>query len=481
MDDGSTGRRPRVRGPLAVLLACALLAGLGALAAYRTLRPAEVLTLARGPYPAGPTTPLRGYGRFADAPLFVGEQVRVYANKYQVKADGPGNQRFQASPYWSLRRWPQQVLGVVVAAGRAVTRWSDGELTATDVRSGAVAWRQPGPAVPAGARYTGRRDGAGSVYAPDGMHTAADTVIVRGRTETVAYDPAGAVRWREPAGACPVESFTTTDGRYAVVRGCGPETVEFRDPRTGRLRDTWAAGGAVTPLACAPARSACVALRVARPGAPGPRGEGWLLAAGRPARAAGLDNPGALAMADGRGQVLAATLADGAVVVGPAAGGPALWRWRAPAVPVRPDPATAALLGIPPGVGGLRPGTPLPGIPAAPPGRPGAPRELVVPGAPAVRHLLASHADSLYVVTAQNRVAELDTRTGALRAGFTLDRSEAVRTWVPGWAVAGPHLVAFEQLRAGVPATRDDAEYYLSGEPVIVAGPFYNPKSRRIE
>ncbi|GGJ97802.1 hypothetical protein GCM10010123_29850 [Pilimelia anulata] len=514
--DVAPSRRPgRARTWLAALAAVALLAGLGALAAYRTLRPAEVVTLAQGPYPSGPGRPTQLYGRLANAPLFIGTDLRVYADKFQVKADGPAHTRYQTSPYWALRRWPQQVLGVVATDRLAVTRWSDGLLTATDLRTGALRWRTPGPAAPAGAGYTGRRDGATTVYTPAGMHATADTIVVAGATETMALDHAGAVRWRRPGDRCLLDAFTTTGELLAVIRGCGPATIEYADPRTGARVGTWRAereGAVVTPLGCGPARGGCLGVRIvtppeppaltpspARPARPPARPSGaaaptarpaggappvvppppvpgapttaaWLLTAParpgavpRPVRAPGLDADGAMPIGRPDGSVLAATVADGAAVVSGAVDGRPRWRWRGPTAPVPPAADLAALLGLP--------------APAVPPVGPRG----VDPSAPAVRHLLTAYGDSLYVSTAAGRAAELDLRTGALLAGITLDKSLHPDDWVPGFAVGGPHLVVFEQLRAGASASPDDDEYYLTGEPVIIAGPFYDRRDHELK
>ncbi|HEU5111437.1 MAG TPA: PQQ-binding-like beta-propeller repeat protein [Micromonosporaceae bacterium] len=193
-------RRPRDGARMALGVACLLLALAGsAVTARRVLGAAEVVTAAVKTYPATAATPTPGViGTLAAAPLIVDGRLRVYATTRQIKADLPVDARTQRSPYWSYRRWPEQLVGVVAVRTTVVGRWSDGALIAVDARTGTVAWRADGP-VPESPGYGGRRTGAATVYAPDGLFTAGDVVIARGASEASAVRATdGTVLWRRP-------------------------------------------------------------------------------------------------------------------------------------------------------------------------------------------------------------------------------------------------------------------------------------------
>jgi hypothetical protein len=147
------------RGLLRSALALVLVAA-SALIVWRVLAPAEVHATAGTRVPTAEGLPQWVTGRLLQAPLIVDGRVRVYASKRQVRADAPVGAKMTRTARWSLRRWPQQVSGVVAAGRTVITRWSDGELVA------AGAWGGPPP--PRGPVSTG----TGPVPRPSGRRSA---------------------------------------------------------------------------------------------------------------------------------------------------------------------------------------------------------------------------------------------------------------------------------------------------------------------
>ena len=132
---------------------------------YRTLRPQDMLTTPHVPYPQRMLiTDERPHAELRAAPLVVEGRLRVYAEKWRVWSDGPVGERYESTPYWALRRWPAQVVGVAAAetvgGPFVVTHWSDGNIIALDSRSGKYLWHHQ---VGVGLRSTG-----GTTYMVDG-------------------------------------------------------------------------------------------------------------------------------------------------------------------------------------------------------------------------------------------------------------------------------------------------------------------------
>ena len=297
------------------LLALVLLLAAGAVG-WRVLAPAEVLAPATDAFPAAPERGPGVTGRTAKAPLIVAGRIRVYAAKRQVKADAPVDARTTYTPRWSLRRWPQQLNGVVAIGSTVVSRWSDGELVAIDGATGRIAWRVDGPAA---GSFTGSQTGAATVWTPPGMFTSAATVLVRGGGRVTALDVAtGANRWQAD---CRGDSSVTAGGQLI----CGDVAYEVD---TGKPAVGWPVGP-YGGVGCGVARSGCAGFR---DGA----GHGWLTSGRTPQRANALDAPGSVALlvprttADGR-VISAFAFSTGATVVArsPLTGGE-LWRWTGP-------------------------------------------------------------------------------------------------------------------------------------------------------
>ncbi|MGS2613090.1 outer membrane protein assembly factor BamB family protein [Micromonospora sp. LZ34] len=409
------------RRRIVIVVAALLVVAAVAVTVYRVLAPAEVSTVARADYPppAGPAVGV--VGRLPVAPLIVDGRLRVYAGHRQVYADRPADGRHRTTPFWSYRRWPAELDGVVASGTTVVSRWSDGRLVALDARTGRVLWRADGPE-PVGER-TVRRTGAAGVWNPRGLVV---TRAADGR-EVVVASGDGAVRgvgltdgrqlWRaEVAPSCRDFVGATATGHLVTVDACaGPATVEFRDAGTGAVASRWRPAGAgeqlvVTPLGCRTGRSGCTGLRTAGPG--DGVGRGWLLGAGEPVAAPELDRPDAELVGE-----QAVAVVDGVLVGRPARGGAELWR--------RPDLGPGRVIAVEP----LR----------------------------------------VHFLTEANDLVTLDSATGVQLSRFPLTAGADGTGWAPGAAYATDGWVAVERLRRPVDPDGDDQRYFLTSEPVILA------------
>ena len=401
--------------------AVAVVVALTAITAYRVLAPAEVSTVARGDYPPDTASEAGVVGRLPAAPLVVDGRLRVYAAPRQIYADGPVDGRHRTTPYWSYRRWPAQVSGVVADGTRVIGHWSDGKLVALDARTGQVAWRVDGPTPAEG--WTARRTGTAAVWGPPGLFLgpAADgqpVLVVSGPHRIAGFGLAdGRQLWSvEVDGSCRTDVGTTGAGQFAAVDRCaGPAAVEFRDVATGAPVTRWQPPGApaewiVTPVGCVTYRVQCRGLRVAGPADDG--GRGWLVGTGAPVPTAALDPAGTVLDGD-----RAVGAADGAVTGRAVRTGKELWR-RTDLGPVR--------------------------IVAAQPGR-------------------------VHLLTETNDLITLDPRTGVERSRFPLNVDSDGLGWAPGSAYAGDGYLALERLREPVAPDADDQRYFLTAEPVVLA------------
>ncbi|SCL14687.1 PQQ-binding-like beta-propeller repeat protein [Micromonospora inyonensis] len=425
---------PKDRRRIVVTVATLLVAGLAAATVYRVLAPAEVVTVARGERPPAVDPEVGPIGRFSTAPLIVDGRLRVYATTRQVWADEPVDDRQRNTPYWSYRRWPAQLSGVLAAGTTVVSRWSDGRLVAIDADTGRVAWRADAPAPQEG--YTGRRTGAETVWHPHGLHTATGpgggaVVVVVGDRQVQGTDlTSGRRLWRVDVDpGCRTDVGTTVAGRLATLDRCaGGPVVEFRDVATGTVTERWSPPGAgaevtVTPTGCATARSACAGLHVAETGTAGQRtggaagedgGRGWLVDAGAPVAALGLDRAGTVLA----GRTGVGVSADGVVTGRSALTGDELWR--------RAD---------------LGPGT---RVVAAQPGR-------------------------VHLLTAEKDLVTLDPASGAERSRFRFTIGRDGTGWTPGLGWAADGYLALERLRTPVEEGAGDQRYYAMAEPVVLA------------
>ncbi|MFC3503145.1 PQQ-binding-like beta-propeller repeat protein [Micromonospora krabiensis] len=412
---------PKGRRRIVLVVAALLVTAAVAATVYRVLAPAEVSTVAQAAYPAAPQPPVGVVGRLPAAPLIVDGRLRVYAAHRQVYADRPVDFRHRTTPYWSYRRWPAELVGVVVSGTTVVSRWSDGRLVALDARTGAVAWRADGPR-PA-EQPSARRTGAAIVWSPPGLYL---TRVADGRGVVVATGSGearavalgdGRELWRtDLVGACRTDVGTTATGQLVGVDACaGPATVEFRDAATGAVTGRWRPPGAgdelaVTPVGCRTGRSECPALRTAGPG--DAAGRGWLLGSGDPLAAPALDGRDVELVGD-----QAVTVADGVLVGRSARTGEELWR--------RPD------LG---------------------PGR-----------------VIAVQTGRVHLLTDARALITVDPATGAERSRFSLTVGQDGTGYAPGAAYAADGYLVVERLREPVDPDADDQGYFFTSEPLVLA------------
>ncbi|MEU4679741.1 PQQ-binding-like beta-propeller repeat protein [Micromonospora sp. NPDC023737] len=410
------GRRRVVQAVATLLVAAAV-----TVTVYRVLAPAEVSTVAHAAYPAPAQPPVGVIGRLPVAPLIVDGRLRVYAGHRQVYADTPVDGRHRTTPFWSYRRWPAELIGVVASGTTVVSRWSDGRLVALDARDGRVTWRADGP-VPQ-QRPSVRRTGSAIVWDPEGLYLTRtadgrDVLVATGDGEARGVDLAGGRElWRSEVGTrCRSDVGTTPTGQLVSVDGCaGEAAVEFRDATSGEVTSRWRPFGAggelvVTPVGCRTARSGCSALRTAGPG--DAAGRAWLIGAGAPVAAPALD---------GRDTQLAGELAvgtvDGVLVGRSARNGAELWR--------RPDLGQGQVIAVQPG--------------------------------------------RVHVLTDARELITLDPATGAERSRFTLTVGQDGTGYALGAVYAADGYVVVERLREPVDPDADDQAYFLTSEPLVLA------------
>ncbi|GAA1754435.1 hypothetical protein GCM10009681_27010 [Luedemannella helvata] len=408
--------------------AAVVVAVLGALAllGYRVLAPRDLLTAPTTDFPAASPKPdHRPFGSHRVMPLVV-DGLRVHAEKRRVWAEGPVGERQETVPYWALRRWPAQVVGVAQAGddptALIISQWSDGKLIAIDLHKGTVVWRGDAPV--GRDAYDGRRTGADTVYDPPALlvATAGDgraAVVVSAPGAIHAYDArtGGRLYATDVAAGCRPEVWSSAG--LLAVPPCGTDReLRFLDPRTGQVVSTWAAPAAPAPAACVLGRTEC-ALVVAGPDVRAPRPDGTLrtVAVGLATAVTKADAPGAQRAGD-----LIVTSAAGVI--------------------------TAASLDT------------------------GEPR-WSVPGAGT---LVAANAAGVYTVTDGRAVVRLDPATGA-RTGVGCATGKYDKEWSVGRAYATDDgaFLAVERV-TGKPATGGDNEYYWSLRPVVLAQ-FYPPNA----
>lgn len=432
-DAARSGRLRVALGVIGVVAAVGATVGVG----YRVLAPAEVVTPATVSYPvaATPPGPPGVIGTFSSAPLVVDGRIRVYAAQRQLKADLPASARTMRSPFWSYRRWPAELVGAAAVGTTVIGRWSDGQLTGIDGRTGRVAWKTDGP-VPDTREFVGRRTGAATVYRPAGLYTADGVVIGSGTTGTVAVDAETGDRlWSLPAeaGRCRVAAFTTAAGHLVSAGRCAGQavTLTFYNPSTGRVAGRWSPtptdqvrpDASVTPAGCRLGHSGCSAVRLGA----ADQASAWLLPGPRPVRAPALDpstawwissagTKNAPASPATSGQ--AVTVEADSVLARPATGGDPVWRW---------------------------------------------------PGAGDGARVLAVRPGRVHVLTAGYELVTLDAASGAVISRYLCTYGKEKTGWTPGHAYADSGLLLVERLAAEPDPTDDDRAYYFTAQPVLLA------------
>ncbi|MFI5895382.1 PQQ-binding-like beta-propeller repeat protein [Actinoplanes sp. NPDC051513] len=249
-----------------VVAAAAVLIG------WRVLKPAEVLATVAPPYPTAHAEHPHTTGQLGIAPLIVGDKIRVYASKRQVRADAPVDAETVYTAIWSFRRWPEQLSGLVASGATVVSRWSDGDLVAIDGGTGKIIWRVSGPSGPG---FEGHRTGSATVWAPAGLRVAGPSVLVTAGGQLFAYAMStGTPLW---SATC-AQAFTTAAAQVVCPSGvydAGSRTPVASFPP-----------GPYTPVGCDVASSSCAGLRDGS-------GHGWLTTSPEPVRSAPLDRPDA--------------------------------------------------------------------------------------------------------------------------------------------------------------------------------------------
>jgi outer membrane protein assembly factor BamB len=266
---------------IALAVVCVL--GATAVVGYRVLRPADSVVEAKAPYPDRPVAEPVRYGELTSAPLIVDGRLRVYAEAGRVWADTSLTSRTEATPFWSIRRWPAEVTGVVAVEGEyegvalVIIKFSDGVVLAVIPNTGRIAWQDQARASE-GETFDGRRTGAATVWRPAGIFTArsnidgAAVVVVAGGDEVIAYNPwTGKRRWEHTFPEHPGchDTDWTTETTYIAKDSCAaPAKLEVFDAATGEKLNTWTPPGAsagpadaanwyVEPMSCALGHSEC--------------------------------------------------------------------------------------------------------------------------------------------------------------------------------------------------------------------------------
>ncbi|WP_433371459.1 PQQ-binding-like beta-propeller repeat protein [Actinoplanes sp. CA-142083] len=247
-----------------VVAAAAVLIG------WRVLKPAEVLATVKPPLATARADHPSATGQLATAPLIVADKIRVYASKRQIRADAPVDAKTVYTAVWSFRRWPEQLSGLVASGGTVVSRWSDGELVAIDGTTGKIVWRAAGPSGPG---FEGHRTGSATVWAPEGLRVAGQSVLVTAGGQLFAYGMSTGTRlW---SATC-AQAFTTAAAQVVCPSG-------VYDAVTGAPIASFPPGP-YTPVGCDVASSSCAGLRDGG-------GHGWLTTSPAPIRASPLDRP----------------------------------------------------------------------------------------------------------------------------------------------------------------------------------------------
>ncbi|GLY97010.1 PQQ-binding-like beta-propeller repeat protein [Actinoplanes sp. NBRC 103695] len=213
---------------LARSLLALVLVGVTGLIGWRVLRPAELHSTGAAP-PSAPSAPPGVTGRMSVVPLLVGGRLRVFVSPRQVRADGPVAAKTARTPFWSLRRWPASVTGVVATGTTVVSRWSDGQVIALDGLTGKIRWRL---SVPSSGGFTDART---VLWAPPDLYSAGGVALIRAGGQVRALSPStGATVWSRP---CSGAAFATADalacGDMLLSAATGEPVAGATGPFTG--------------------------------------------------------------------------------------------------------------------------------------------------------------------------------------------------------------------------------------------------------
>ncbi len=402
---------PRARLALVGAVSLALLAAAG-LIVWRVLRPSETVNPAAVTYPEPADLVPGRVGSLITAPLIIDDRLRVYAKKREVWADGPPDYHYERSAYWSYRRWPAEVTGVVTLPGDepiVVTAWSDGMLVGIDAASGTVLWRQKSDVL--ASEYTGRRTGANTVYAPPGLLTSGSTAITVSSKTIRGYRPDGTQIWQRPqitATECHGDDVTSAE-QLLVVDTCAHQLHRIRLTDGSDLPTIDLGAGVLEPVSCEVGHSQCQAIRAGT--------NAWALRGTEAPKIPALGAAGSL-------------LVDGVVIT-----------------PDRPNEATQ-VTGTDPNTG----------------------RALWSWKAPAPVMLLAAGTDRLFLLTTDRTLCTLNPHNGndLTRSGINYTYDPAT-PYAVHLAYTSHRYIVLERINPGVPQTADDNSYYFTSRPVLIA------------
>jgi hypothetical protein len=297
-----TGRSARWRPAAWPRSVRRLLTGLGVIlivlavtiTGYRTLKPAETVSIATNPLASPEPIKSIQYGELHDAPLIVDGQLRIYAEQRRVFADTPVTAIRVMTPHWAYRRWPAEVVGVTTVEKSktggtfsvVITKWSDGVVVALDAQTGISIWQTRIDPVP-GETYQGRRTGASTVYNPDGLLLSAASgdqrpiLVITGKDQAEAVDPwTGTNRWTKTftdKADCH-DTQWTGQTTYLVKDTCAaPAVLDIYDAATGIALTQWRPAGAslgpanvanwyLKPTSCVIGHSECALFEAAPTG-----------------------------------------------------------------------------------------------------------------------------------------------------------------------------------------------------------------------
>jgi outer membrane protein assembly factor BamB len=354
-------------------------------------------------------------------------RIRVYADKRQIRSDDEPAYKYEKSPFWSYRRWPEQLVGVVhpqtAADGVPVIAgsWTDGKLIALDGRNGAVLWRADAEVL--GDAYDGRRTGSSVVWMPTGLLTGVGdqpVIATVGDGSVSVYASSDGRRlWTAQTPICLEQAFTASGALIAPDTCIGPHALMRFDLNTGARTEHPFRGFndklTVTPLGCRVGRSECGGVRMVQ--VPN-RTAGWLITPD-----GFVDSP---ALASVTASLAGQTVVDS---------------------PLGETTNTRAIVGRD--------------------ARTGA--SLWTFGQGNAVRLIAATSDRVLLLGGDLRLTALDPATGRILSADSIALKQDRAPYAIGSVYAAGPYVAIERLKPKADPTGADDEYYYNARPVLLA------------